>query len=634
MVPRLRFRSLRNKLLAGVLLTSLAALLVTGVSMLIYDLRSYHERETHDLDTQAEIVGRSTAAALQFDDPKFAADNLALLSARPSIRAAAIYNAKGARFATYLQPGEAAESIPALPGTDGIQVQGDVLTLFKRIVVNGEILGVVYLRSHYEFYERLRSYLAIVAIVGFLALGVAWLLSLWLQTTITRPIQDIAGIARDVVERRNYSQRATKTTQDEVGYLVDAFNDMLSEIERRTEELVRSAAALRTENAERTASEKALRDSELRNRTLVNATSSVVWTADRNRQFSSQQEAWAHYTGQAAEDYQGKGWRKAFHKDDVEAVDRAWQAAVEKSAPFDCTVRLWHAPSGAYRHVALRAAPVLDAEAGILEWIGTVADVDDRQRAEAEIRKLNEDLEKRVEERTAELEVTNKELESFSYSVSHDLRAPLRAIDGYSQMLEEDYASRLDEEGQRLLKVVRDEANRMGRLIDDLLSFSRISRQAVDANAEIDMTALAKDVANELMRDRDASRIKLSVWPLPPVRGDRALLRQVWVNLLSNAIKYSSSKPQSDILVTGDTNDGMAQYRVADNGVGFDMKYAPKLFGVFQRLHKAEEFEGTGVGLAIVKRVITRHGGNIRADSKPGEGTTFHFNLPARSDLG
>jgi light-regulated signal transduction histidine kinase (bacteriophytochrome) len=182
--------------------------------------------------------------------------------------------------------------------------------------------------------------------------------------------------------------------------------------------------------------------------------------------------------------------------------------------------------------------------------------------------------------------------------------------------------------------VVRDEANRMGRLIDDLLSFSRISRQAVDASADVDMTVLAKEVANELMREQDGSRIKLDIWPLPKIRGDRALLRQVWTNLLSNALKYSSTKPRSDILVTGDLTNGTANFRVADNGVGFDMRYAPKLFGVFQRLHRSEEFEGTGVGLAIVQRIINRHGGSIRADSKPGEGTTFFFDLPARSTDG
>jgi PAS domain S-box-containing protein len=629
MLPRFRFRSLSRKLMVGVLLTSLAALLVTGLALLAYDLRSFHERQVSDLATQAEILGRSTAAALQFDDPKFASDSLALLSVRPSIRAGAIYNAKGALFASYLHEGEARASLPSLPHVDGHQVSGRAISYTRRIVADGEILGTVYLRADYELYSRLLGYLAIVATVGFVSLGVSWLLSLWLQKTITKPIVDIATVARHVVERRDYSLRARKTTEDEVGYLVEAFNDMLSEIGRRTEDLERFSAALQVEIAERSASERALRVSERRNRTLVEAASSVVWTADRDLRFVAGQAAWQAYTGQSPDSYAGEGWKTAFHRGDIDMLEMQWNQARSGDGAFECTLRLWHAASGAHRYVVLRAAPVLDGEQGILEWIGTIADVDDKLRAEAEIRKLNETLERRVEERTRELEATNKELEGFSYSVSHDLRSPLRAIVGYSQMLEEDYAPRLDEEGRRLLTVVRDEAGRMGRLIDDLLSFSRISRQFVDAGAEVDMTDLAREVAAELLRERDPSRVKLDIWPLPGARGDRALLRQVWVNLLSNAIKYSGTKPLSEILVTGEVNDGIAHYRVADNGVGFDMKYAPKLFGVFQRLHRSEEFEGTGVGLAIVQRIVTRHGGGVRADSRPGEGATFHFSLPA-----
>jgi PAS domain S-box-containing protein len=631
-VPQFGLRSVRHKLLAGVLLTSMGALLVTGVAMLIYDLRSYHETQVNDLTTQAEIVGRSSAAALQFDDSKFAGENLALLSSRPGIRAGAIYNARGALFASYVRKGADRNALPLLPETDGVHIKGETLDIYRRVVENGEILGTVYLQSHYEFYERLWSYVAIVLGVSALALAVSWLLSLWLQASVTRPILDVTGVARNVVERRDYTLRATKSTDDEIGYLVDAFNDMLAEIGRRTEAMETSNRELERQMAERSEAERALRDSERRNRTLVNATTSVVWTADGNKLFSTEQLAWAQYTGQPPDEHHGKGWRKALHADDCELMDGKWAGASDAKEPFECEVRLWHAASAGYRFVSLRAAPVLDAEAGVVEWIGTVTDIHDRKHAEEEIRTLNAELEERVRHRTEELQSTNKELESFSYSVSHDLRAPLRAIDGYSQMLEEDYRERLDEEGQRLLQVVRQEASKMGHLIDDLLAFSKLSRKPVDTSGDVDMTHLAKDVAEELMREREAERVRLDIWPLPSVRGDRALLRQVWVNLISNALKYSGSKPRSEILVTGEVTNGAATYRIADNGVGFDMKYASKLFGVFQRLHKSDEFEGTGVGLAIVQRVVTRHGGSVRADSKVGEGATFYFTLPVRTE--
>ncbi|HEX4986751.1 MAG TPA: ATP-binding protein [Burkholderiales bacterium] len=627
MPSRFGFRSVRSKLFAGVLLTSLSALLVAGVALLIVDLRGNHANQADDLGTQAEIIGRASAAALQFDDSKLAADNLGLLKAKPKIEAGAIYNARGGLFASYVKP-DAAGELPALPATDGLQVSGETMEVYRRVIENGEILGTVYLRAHYDFYERLWRYLGIVLGVSVLALAVSVLMSFWLQATVTRPILDVTGVARRVVEDRDFTLRAKKTTGDEIGFLVDAFNDMLAEISRQTAALEASNRELANQIAERSETERALRESERRNRTLVNASSSVVWTTDRNLAFAAAQPAWQAYTGQGDEDSRGTGWRRAFDAADRSVLAGDWKVAQENKATFECELKLWHASSSAYRIVSLRAAPILDAQNEIVEWIGTVTDIHDRRQAEAEIARLNADLELRVARRTEELEATNRELESFSYSVSHDLRAPLRAIDGYSRMVEEDYGGRFDEEGRRMLKVVREEAVRMGRLIDDLLSFSKMSRKAMETTENVNMTALAKDVAQTLMRDREESGVRLDIWPLPSVRGDVALLRQVWINLLSNALKYSSTKPRPEILVTGETTDGVAVFRVQDNGVGFDMKYANKLFGVFQRLHKAEDFEGTGVGLAIVHRVIARHGGTIRADARPGEGATFHFTLP------
>jgi PAS domain S-box-containing protein len=627
----LGMRKVSNKLLAGVLLTTLSALLIAGVSLLVYDLRSYYNVHVSDWSTQAEIIGRSNAVALQFEDRAFAEKNLALLKARPDVEAVALYNAKGALFANYEKDAAGPQKLPALPDVDGIRVADGSLHLFRRVVDNGEILGTIYIRAHYGFYERLWSYLLIVLGVSAFALAVSVVLSSWLQKNITRPILDISGVARKVVDSRDFSLRANKTTEDEIGSLVDAFNDMLAEIKRQTEALESSNRELAGQIANRTEAERALRESEHRNRTLINASSAIVWMTDRDLSFSESQPAWQAYTGQSDEDCLGLGWRRGFHEDDRSAFSATLKTAKDAAAPFESELRLWHAASADWRFVSVRAAPVLDADGAILEWIGTITDINDRRQAEAEIRRLNTDLEERVSRRTAELEATNRELESFSYSVSHDLRAPLRAIDGYSRMVEEDYGDRLDEDGKRMLAVVRDEAVRMGRLIDDLLSFSRMSRQAMDAVENVDMTSLAKEVAKSLMRDKDAERVRFDIWPLPAVEGDVALLRQVWINLLSNALKYSSTKPKSEILVTGERMNGEALFRVQDNGVGFDMKYAPKLFGVFQRLHKAEDFEGTGVGLAIVHRVITRHGGSVRADSKVGEGATFHFTLPAGS---
>lgn len=241
------------------------------------------------------------------------------------------------------------------------------------------------------------------------------------------------------------------------------------------------------------------------------------------------------------------------------------------------------------------------------------------------IRGHADELEKRVRERTTELLASNRELEAFSYSVSHDLRSPLRAVDGYAQMLQEDYAARLDDEGRRLLGVVRDEAARMGQLIDDLLRLSQIGRRPL-ARQVFDMHALAAEVVAELAPAFPRARVELAA--LPPAAGDRALLRQVWVNLVGNALKYSSRNAAPRVEIEANVEGPVTVYRVRDNGAGFDMRYQDKLFKVFQRLHSQEEYQGTGVGLAIVERVVARHGGRVWAQAAPGEGASFQFALP------
>jgi signal transduction histidine kinase len=240
-------------------------------------------------------------------------------------------------------------------------------------------------------------------------------------------------------------------------------------------------------------------------------------------------------------------------------------------------------------------------------------------------------LEERVAERTAQLEAANRELESFSYSIAHDLRSPLRAIDGFSRILLDEHSGHLPAEAQRQLGVVRSNAQKMGRLIDDLLGFARLARQPVKKSV-VDMPALVRACLDELSEERKGRAVSVSVAELPSAIADAAMLKQIWLNLISNALKYTRARPDASVQIGFQRAGEEIAYYVSDNGVGFDMEYVDKLFGVFQRLHRAEDYEGTGVGLAIVAQIVQRHGGRVWTHAEPGRGATFYFTLGAQDD--
>jgi light-regulated signal transduction histidine kinase (bacteriophytochrome) len=281
------------------------------------------------------------------------------------------------------------------------------------------------------------------------------------------------------------------------------------------------------------------------------------------------------------------------------------------------------------------ARTVRDANGAVLYYEGFVTDITDRKRAEAEIRWLNAGLEQRVAERTAQLRMANQELESFAYSVSHDLRSPLRSLDGYSQVLVEDYEGKLDDSGRHYLQRIRASAHHMSDLIDALLKLSRVTRSEMQLD-QVDMSALARTVINELRLVEPERQVMFKVPPRLVVKADQSLMRIAMNNLLGNAWKFTSKHASALIevglceAVEGETDarrKGKQVFFVRDDGAGFDMTYADKLFGAFQRLHGAKEFEGTGIGLAMVQRIIHRHGGQVWAEGAVEQGVTIYFTL-------
>jgi PAS domain S-box-containing protein len=376
---------------------------------------------------------------------------------------------------------------------------------------------------------------------------------------------------------------------------------------------------------ERKRAEEALRTSEREFRSLAEAMPQIVWVTRADGWNIYFNQRWVDYTGLTLEESYGHGWNIPFHPDDRQRAWDAWQRATKHYDPYELECRLRRA-DGVYRWWLIRGVPLRNENGEILKWFGTCTDIEDLKQAEGKIQQLNAELEQRVRDRTADLEAANRELEAFSYSVSHDLRAPLRAMDGFSMALLEDCAGRLDETAQDHLRRIRAGSQQMAELIDDLLNLSRESRAEM-RRERVDLTVLTHEIAAEFQRTHPDRKVQLVVAPALTADADARMLRLVFNNLLENAWKFTSRCAQARIEVGALEQDGQRIFFVRDNGVGFDMAYAGKLFGAFQRLHAAADFPGTGIGLATVQRIIHRHGGRVWAEGAVGQGATVYFTL-------
>ena len=404
----------------------------------------------------------------------------------------------------------------------------------------------------------------------------------------------------------------------------------------RVKTVLDRAAALEAERAARVElinTSQELRRSEERYRGMIEAVPQIVFLADPSFQFEWINDRWAGFTGLHEAAASGSGWLDAVEPADRTKLDLEIRQVVREKQVLNTELRLIEGSSGIYRWHLARAVPVLDHGRGIAQWIGSFTDVHDSKLLMNTMQEVNDDLDKRVRGRTRELvtvnrelEGANAELEAFCYAVSHDLRTPLRAIDGFSQALSQDYGALLPDDGRAYIERVRSGAHRMDELITSLLKLSRIARQELTLQ-NVDVSDVALAAWTELGHAHQDHTAQFSIEPNLTAQADAKLVRIVFDNLLGNALKFSMAQAEPLIEVGATKTDRGAVFFVRDNGVGFSMEYASKLFAPFERLHSPREYPGSGIGLATVMRCVRKHGGEAWAESVEGHGASFFFTL-------
>ncbi len=629
-------------LLAGIV--GVAMLLACG-SFVVNEVRRTKSSMADQVSVMAELLGANSVAALAFHDADSAEQVLSSLRLEPNVVFACIFDGRGEIFAKYLPAGAKPAAPPRLRREDDQPFfEEGYLHVFKPIVQDKATVGTVYLRVDTRdlYFQFGRDALIALVVLAF-SLGAAILLASRLQRVISDPILRLVDASQIVSAESDFSIRVQKRGQDELGVLCDAFNSMLAQIQQRDAELEEHRGSLeqlvqeRTRNLE--AKTVALRESEERLNLALKSSGVGTWSWNvvENRII------WDDYIhplfGLEPGTFPGayEDFLRLLAPDDRERVRREVADAVERDANYDTEYRVvWN--DGSVHTLGSRGMVYRDAQGRAQRMTGVCWDITERERIEravkwqaAQLARLN-----------SELQRSNVELEQFAYIASHDLQEPLRKVSAFGDMLASKYGDILGEEGRDYLQRMQNAAWRMKTLINDLLTYSRVTSKA-QPFSEVDLAVVAREVASDLETRLHETGGRLEVGELPKLDAEPTQMRQLLQNLIGNALKYHQPgvppvvKVDSRLrsydqppLAAGTTADPICEITVQDNGIGFEEKYADRIFAPFTRLHGRSEYEGTGMGLAVCRKIVERHGGTISAKSSPGQGATFLVTLPLR----
>jgi PAS domain S-box-containing protein len=584
-------RSLSGKLMVVMLTTTAIALAAAGAALLFTDLRDNRAAWAADLGTEAAILSLAVQPALSFDDREGAQRNLNALQARASIRAAALYGADGRLFAQYVRAGETSAPTLLPPLVAEAHIEGGRVELMRQVVQGGETLGTIYLRAHYDVRGRVRAYLSVLGAVMVIGLIAALLASSWLQRVVSQPMESMANVARQIVEERDYSFRAARTTNDEIGVVVDAFNNMLDEVQSRS---------------------RALETSEKLYRAIGESINYGVWVTDAEGRCIYASESFLKLLGMSMDQAANDGWGAVLHPDDIEVTMRAWKECAR-------TGNLWYREhrmrgvDGRYHSILAQGVPIRDAAGHIQRWAG-----------------INLDISRLKNTELALLEADRRK-DEFLATLAHELRNPLAPIRNAVRILDSDAAD--DRQRKWGREVISRQVQRMSLLLDDLLDVSRITRGQLELKKDyVDLksvVSVAVETARPLL---DAKRHQLSVnLPSDNVRleADPLRLSQVIGNLLTNAAKYTD--PEGRIELDARLENAELTITIRDNGIGLNEEVMPGLFTMFSQVNSAIDRAegGLGIGLALVKGLVALHGGRVEVRSEGlGRGSEFIVHLP------